>query len=287
MKKIAVLGMGAMGSRIAQNFLKAKYSIVVYNRTAERAKPLLNQGAVYASTPREAAQDADIVISMVTDDAASRAVWLDINTGAAVGLRAGAIAIASSTLTIDWTKQLAAEIEHCGAMFLDAPVVGSRPQADAGKLIYLVGGEAKSLTQVRDILSTTSAAIHHVGAVGQGMAMKLAVNTLFGIQVTALAEVLGMLTKTGLTSEQVMDCLGALPIMGPAAKGAGGLMVANNHAPMFPIELVEKDIRYGIETAEAVGATMPVASVIHRVYKEAIAQGYGNDNITGVAQLFI
>ncbi|MBE9014636.1 NAD(P)-dependent oxidoreductase [Chroococcidiopsidales cyanobacterium LEGE 13417] len=288
MSRIAVLGIGAMGSRVAQNLLKANHQVIVYNRTAEKAMPLVNQGAVYAATPREAAAQADIVISMVADNEVSRSVWLDSTIGAVLGLRKDAIAIESSTLTVDWTTELAKEIASRGVAFLDAPVVGSRPQADAGKLIYLVGGEAETLAKVQDILlSAGASAVHHVGSNGQGMAMKLAVNALFGIQVAALAEIVGMLTKNGITSAKAIECLGELPVISPAAKVAGNLMLAQNHAPLFPIELVEKDFRYVIQTAQAVEALIPTSAAVRDVYQTAIADGYGSDNITGVAQLFI
>lgn len=285
MHRIAVLGMGAMGTRVAQNLLKANYPTIVYNRTAAKVAPLQAQGAVYAATPKEAAEQADVVISMVTNDEASQAVWLTPETGALAGLRESAIAIESSTLTVDWTKELAATIHRQGVTFLDAPVVGSRPQAEAGKLIYLVGGKAETLAQVRNCL-LAAGTVHHVGSVGQGMVMKLAVNALFGIQVAALAEVLGMLQKSGMALDQAMTFLGALPVISPAAKGAGSLMVKNSHAPLFPIELVEKDFRYAMQTVSQDKALMPVAAAIHQVYQDAIAQGYGSDNITGVMQLF-
>ena len=286
MKQIAVLGCGAMGSRIVQNWLKANHPVIVYNRTADRVKSLLNQGAVYAATPRSAAAQADIVVSMVTDDDVSRLIWLDPETGAVQGLKPGAIAIESSTLTVAWTKELAASIACHDAAFLDAPVVGSRPQAEAGKLIYLVGGESETLAQVQAILSSTSARIHHIGAVGQGMTMKLAVNALFGIQVAALAEIIGMLNQNGITSEKAMACLSDLPVISLAAKGAGSLMVMNQHAPLFPIALVEKDFRYIIQTAQAYEVSTPTTTAVHRVYREAISKGYSNDNITAVTQLF-
>lgn len=288
MNRIAVLGTGSMGSRVVQNLLNANHQVIAYNRTMDRVMPLLNQGAVYAATPREAAEQADLVISMVTDDDVSRKVWLDPETGAAIGLRKNTIAIESSTLTVNWTKELAAEIESRGVAFLDAPVVGSRPQADAGKLIYLVGGSAEILTQTQNILlSAGGSTIHHIGDIGQGMAMKLAVNALFGIQVAALAEVIGMLTKNGVTSAKAMECLGELPVISPAAKNAGNLMLTNNHAPMFPIDLVEKDFRYIIQTAQAVDAPTPASTAIQDIYRSAIALGYGNDNISGVIQNFI
>jgi len=288
MTRVALLGSGAMGSRIAHHLLNAQHEVIVYNRTSDNdnVKSLLAQGAVYATTPRDAAQQAEIVISMVTDDDASRSVWLDPDTGALLGLREGSITIESSTLTVAWTTTLAAEIESRGAAFLDAPVVGSRPQAEAGNLIYLVGGRAENLARVQDILRCASSAIHHIGAIGQGMAMKLAVNALFGIQVAALAEVLGMLTKAGVTSATAMACLGDLPVLSPAAKGAGNLMVANNHVPLFPINLVEKDFRYVLQTAQAVEAPTPVSAAIHAIYQDAIAYGYGNDNITKINAVF-
>ncbi|NET38463.1 MAG: NAD(P)-dependent oxidoreductase [Cyanothece sp. SIO1E1] len=287
MNKIAVLGLGAMGSRIAMNLIAAGYDVTVWNRSPAPAEALAAKGATLATSPKLAAEQADVVMSMVADNDASRYVWLNPETGAALGLRQDAIAIASSTLTVDWTKALAAEIERRGAKFLDAPVVGSRPQAEARKLIYLVGGEAATLAQVKAILSSTSGAMHHIGPIGQGMAMKLAVNTLFGVQVVALAEVIGMLDKQGITSTKAMAYLSELPVTSLAAKGAGNLIVADQHAPMFPIELVEKDFRYALQTGQAVNAATPTATAIHTIYQEAIAQGYGNENITGIARLFL
>jgi 3-hydroxyisobutyrate dehydrogenase-like beta-hydroxyacid dehydrogenase len=288
MSRIAVLGVGAMGSRMVVNLLNGNHQVVVYNRTEEKVKPLQKLGAIYAVTPREAAQQADIVISMVTDTDASCEIWLNQETGAILGLRKDAIAIESSTLTVAWVKELAPKLSSRGVSFLDAPVIGSRPQADAGKLIYVVGGQTKTLKQVENILlSTGGSIIHHVGDIGQGMAMKLAVNALFGIQVAALAEVIGMLTKNGLELEKAIQCLSELPIISPAAKNAANLILANNHTPMFPIDLVEKDFRYIMQSAQEVNAPVPVSTAIHDIYLNAISLGYGANNITGIARLFI
>lgn len=286
-QKIAILGCGAMGFRMAQNLLNAGYPVVVYNRTATKVQPLIDRGAVYAATPKAAAEQAEVVISMVTDDDVSRQIWLDPETGALQGMRKDRIVIESSTLTIAWTKELANTIEQRGAIFLDAPVVGSRPQVEAGKLIYLVGGKAEILEQIQPIfLAAGGAIVRHLGEIGQGMAMKLAVNTLFGVQIAALAEILGMLDKQGITSAKAMECLGELPVTSLATKIAGSLMVANNHAPMFPIKLVEKDFRYFMQTARSQNANVSSATAVHHIYQEAINKGFGNDNITGVFRLF-
>jgi 3-hydroxyisobutyrate dehydrogenase len=287
-KTVAVIGLGAMGSRLAHNLLNAGCPVVVYNRTIEKAHPLVDRGATFVTSPRTAAEQSDVVISMVMDDEISRQVWLAAETGASLGLTPDKIAIEMSTLTVEWIQSLGTTIAQTGAGFLDAPVIGSRPQAEAGKLISLVGGPAETLAQVEPILTDAGVATtHHIGDVGQGMAMKLAVNALFGLQVAALAELLGMLSKEGISPEKAMECLGNLPVLSLAAKGAGSLMVAHNHAPLFPINLVEKDFRYVTQTAQSLEAALPMANAAMDIYRTAIAQGYGSDNITGIVQLFI
>lgn len=287
-KTVAVIGLGAMGSRLAHNLLNAGYPVVVHNRTIEKAQPLVDFGATFATSPRAAAEQSDVVLSMVTDNEISRHVWLAAETGAILGFTPDKIAIEMSTLTVDWIRELGVAITQSGAGFLDAPVIGSRPQAEIGKLISLVGGQAETLAQVRSILTAAGVATtHHIGAVGQGMVMKLAVNALFGIQVATLAELLGLLSKDGISPEKAMECLGDLPVLSPAAKGAGSLMVSQNHAPLFPIDLVEKDFRYVTQTAQGLDATIPTTAAVMDIYRTAIAQGYGNDNITGVVQLFV
>jgi 3-hydroxyisobutyrate dehydrogenase len=285
---VAIIGLGAMGSRLAGNLIAAGYPVVVHNRSKEKAQPLIDRGAIWAVTPRAAAEQSDVIISMVTDDQASRQLWLAPETGAIKGLTAGKIAIEMSTLTVAWMQELDAAIAQQGGQLLEAPVVGSRPQAEAGKLISLVGGQAETLAQVQAVLTAAGVfAIHHMGAIGRGMAMKLAVNALFGIQVTALAELLGLLSKTGIDPAKAMECFGDLPVLSLAAKGAGGLMVAQNHAPLFPITLVEKDFRYVAQASQNSAAEIPIIEAAMNVYQVAIEQGHGNENITGVTQLFV
>lgn len=286
MKKIAILGLGAMGSRVAINLLTAGFEVIVWNRSPQAVEVLVQAGATAADSPQQAAAQASIVISLVTDDPASQAVWLDAETGAVQGLAPNVIAIESSSLTVAHTQTLALEIEQRGAAFLAAPMLGSRPQAEAQQLIYLVGGEAQVLAKVQDVLSASSARIHHVGTVGQSMAMKLAVNALFGVQVAAVAEIIKLLNQQGMTLDQIMGTLKELPVTSPAVKGARNLMITHAHAPLFPIHLVEKDFRYGLQLANSMEVPMPTVKAVQGVYEDAIAQGYGNDNITGVIQLF-
>src|SRR5919109_4498430 len=141
MDEIAVLGLGAMGSRMAANLVKAGYGVRVWNRTADAATPLVEAGARQAPSPREAAAGAAFVIAMLRDDEASRKVWLDPENGAFRALDPQAVAIESSTLTLDWIRNLGQAAAEQGLSLLEAPVAGSRPQAEAGQLIYLCGGK--------------------------------------------------------------------------------------------------------------------------------------------------
>ncbi len=170
--------------------------------------------------------------------------------------------------------------------FIDAPVVGSRPQAEAGQLVFLVGGEPAIVERVREVLALMGGAIHHVGPLGAGSTMKLAVNALFGIQVAALAEIVGLLERSGLARGAILEMLGAMPITSPALKGVGGLLAARRYEPLFPIDLVEKDLRYAVATAAGRDTAVPLVTAARDVYARARERGFGGDNIAGVAQLY-
>ncbi len=286
MTRIAVLGLGAMGARMAARLLDAGHDVSVFNRTPERGAELEARGARPAATPRKAVAGAEMVIAMLRDDAASRTVWLDPETGALGGLGAGALAIEASTLTPGWVRDLAPAVAQAGGRFLEAPVAGSRPQAEAGQLIYFLGGEAEAVEAARPLLELLGGALHHVGPAGHAAVVKLAVNALFGVQVAAVAEILGLFRKAGLDAGAAAAVLGETPVLSPAAKGAAGLMLAGNFAPQFPIDLVAKDFGYVAEAAAGTGAEMPTAAAVRQVYVRAAEAGLGGDNIAGVAQLF-
>ncbi len=283
LQKIAFLGLGAMGSRMASRLIDSGFEVTVWNRSPDRARPLADKGARIADTPKAATQGTDIVIAMVRDDEASRRVWLDPETGALAGMARGAIAIEMSTLTIAHVRALEAAAAKAGVRFLDAPLAGSRPQAEAGQLIFMAGGDPVTLEQARPALDVMGVAVHHAGATGTGAAVKLAVNALFGIQVAAMAELLGMLSANGADVAKAVEIIGATPVASPAAKAAAASMLAGAFAPMFPVELVEKDFGY---MHAAGGEAVPMADAARAVMQSAMAAGYGNDNLTGVVRLY-
>lgn len=285
MSAIAVLGMGAMGSRIASRLLAAGHAVTVWNRSVLACESLIGLGAALASTPRDAAMNAEIVISMVFDDTASRAVWLDDETGALKGLVRGGLAIESSTLTPTCLGEIGASMAAQGVDFIDAPVAGSRLQADMGQLIFMAGGEIEAIERARPVLLQLGNSLHHIGPLGSGAWLKLAVNSLFGTQVAAIAEQIALLKAAGVDVDRAIAALKAMPVTSPAAAGAATLMLAGNFAPQAPVDLILKDLTYALLSAKHVDVNLPVTSAVADQFQAASAAGYGHENLVAVSKL--
>lgn len=284
MSRIAFLGLGAMGRRMAARLVAAGHDVVVFNRSGV-PRSIAALRATLAASPAEAADGADAIIAMVTDDVASRAIWLGAG-GAVSRLRPGAVAIESSTLTPSWVRALGQAVRGGGAEFLDAPVVGSLPQAEAGTLVHLLGGTAEVVERARPLLSAMGGSLHHIGETPAGATAKLLVNTLFGAQVALIGELLGLARRGGLSAARLVDVLGALPMTSPAVKVAAAAMVSARFEPLFPIELVAKDLCYALALAADVGATVPITQRVEELFAQAVARHLGSENITAVYKLY-
>jgi 3-hydroxyisobutyrate dehydrogenase len=286
MQSIAFLGLGAMGSRMAANLAKAGHKVTVWNRDPAKAAALVGLGCNVAGTPRAAAAAADLVFSMVTDDDAARRVWLDPQTGALAGLGQRAVAIECSTVTPRWIAELHAAVAARGAALLDAPVAGSRPQAEAGQLVFMVGGDAEAFARVEPILAPLAARVMHVGGSGQGAVLKLALNAFFAAQLESMAELLGFLARSGFEPMQAADLLATFPIVAPPLAGAARMMAARDKSPLFTIDLIEKDLRYVIEAAAERGSELPGAAASRGAFMKAKEAGHGSSNVSALAMLF-
>ena len=287
MARITILGTGAMGSRMATRLLESGHSLCVWNRDASRTKPLFERGAQVSPDPRSAVADAEFVISLVRDEDASRDVWLNEQTGALAALQPMAVAIESSTIRPEWARTLSKSFAEADRALLEAPVIGSRPQAEAGQLIYLAGGEKDTFDQVIPILAHMSSAAHHTGPVGSAGTVKLVVNALLAIQVAGVAELLAALHQSDLDIHRAVEIISSTAVVSPAVKVALGATMASNFNPMFPISLVDKDMRYATDMGHELGVEMPITSAAARVYAEAVQIGFGDDNINGVAKLYL
>jgi 3-hydroxyisobutyrate dehydrogenase len=283
---IAFLGLGAMGSRMARRLLGRGDTVRVWNRSPGPAQALVAEGAVEAASPRAAAEGADVVITMVADDKAARSVWLDPATGALAGLGEGALAIESSTVTTGWIAELHAGAKARGVALVDAPVAGSRPAAESGQLVFLLGGDDAAVERAKAAAAPMGSAFHHVGPSGRAARFKLAVNLLLGAQVAVLAEILGGLAADGFDEAQAAELLAGLPVASPAAANYGRLMAAKRDALMFTVDLMAKDMDYAAQASAAKGLKAPIAEAARAAFQAASAAGFGGENVTSLRKLY-
>lgn len=257
----AVLGTGRMGSAMAERLVSQGVAVVVYNRTPDRATALAERiGAGVASSAAEAASRADVVISMVADDAAVRALYGGPD-GVVAGLRAGSVAVDMSTVLPDTIRSLAPRVRGRAAGVLDAPVSGSVASTLAGELTIMAGGEVADLERARPVLERLARRVFHLGELGTGAAMKLAVNTvIFGLN-GALAEGLVLAERNGIDRALAYDVLAASAAGAPFVGYKRDAFVDPETTPVaFALSLAAKDLSLIRELADASGTAMPQAA---------------------------
>ena len=286
MSKAAFIGLGAMGSRMATNLLKAGHEVTVCDLVPEAVDKLTSAGAKVAASAREAAEGKDFVLTMVRDDEISRKVWLDTTTGALVGMKPGAIAIECSTITPAWAHELGGAISKAGGIaMLEAPVSGSTPQAENAQLVFLIGGDGETLKRAEPLLKGMGSSVRHAGPVGAGALAKLITNTLMGVQLSTLAEMIGMLKRRGVNPKPVLDAVAATRLWSAHLTGDAESMLSGNFEPHFPIKLLLKDLTYTVKTAGE-DASVPTVSAARDVFQMAMNEKLGDLDMTAVVRLF-
>lgn len=186
-------------------------------------------------------------------------------------------------MTIGHVRNLAMAVAAQGIRFIDAPVAASLPQAAAGQLIFMVGGDATTLAEVTPYLMTMGASVHHADKTGAGAAVELAVNALLGIQVAAVAELTAMLEENHVELGNALEIVNSTSVASPAMRGAANSILTKAFTPLYPVELAEKDLGYA-EAARADG--LPITSAARAVMKQAILGGYSKDHLTSIARLY-
>jgi 3-hydroxyisobutyrate dehydrogenase len=282
---IALLGLGIMGSGMANRLLGAGFRLTIYNRTAKKAAPFLERGAKAAPTPHEAVARANIIISMVADDSSSRSVWLG-EQGALAGAIPGTVMVESSTLSLPWIKELAAAAIARDCELIDAPVTGSKAQAASGELNFLVGGSPAALEKARVALSVMSRSIVHVGPSGSGALLKLINNFLCGVQVASLAEAVAWIEKSGVDREQMLQFLINGAGGSPLIKLISERMSRNDFAPNFLLRLMTKDLGYAVDETKRLPLQLTTGSAALAVFKQAIVTGQGDKDMSAVVEQF-
>ncbi|MDH2393021.1 NAD(P)-dependent oxidoreductase [Streptomyces sp. HNM0663] len=284
--RVAVIGLGAMGARLARNLRAGGYPVVVANRSPEPVRRLAAAGATAAASPADAAARADVVLVTVTDDDASETVWLDPRTGVLAGAPRGVLAIDAGTLSPGWVRKLAATATGAGLRFLEAPMIGSRPQVEARALVHLAGGPPEVLVDARGVLEESAARIQHVGDYGAAATLKLIVNAALATQVAVMAELLGVASRAGLDPAEAVRVLTDLPVTSPAAARAIGVMTAGDFTPNFPVRLAAKDLRYLTALADELADRTPMTRTALACYERADATGHADDDLTAVAATY-
>jgi 3-hydroxyisobutyrate dehydrogenase len=281
--RVAFLGLGLMGGGMARRLLDAGYPLTVYNRTAAKAEVLRLAGARVALSPRAAAADATVVISMVADDAAARSCWLGAD-GALADAVPGTLLIESSTVSVEWIHELAAAATAKACELIDAPVTGTKPHAAAGELSFMVGGSAEAVTRAEPILAIMGKSIVHLGPRGSGTRLKLINNFLCGVQSASLAEAMAMIENGDLDRSNALAILGGGAPGSPLIKTLSARMTKRDYDPNFLLRLMAKDLKYAAHEGEALGVEMRTAGAALAVFERAIAAGLGEKDLSAIVE---
>ena len=248
MATLGFVGLGAMGSRLARRLLDARYPVVGYNRTADKAKRLLEAGMRLCASPREVAEASDAVFSMVTDDAALRSVALGPG-GIVAGLRRDAVYVEMSTVSPAVTREIGETVAARGAAMLDAPISGSTITVEAGTASIAAGGDAVALERVRPyLLAMAPGGITHVGPLGLAKTMKIATNLGLAVQMLAFCEAVLLAEKSGIARAVAVEALMKSVIASPMVKYRGPFVIGKMPTDAwFPVPMIQKDMQLALD----------------------------------------
>jgi len=276
--RTAIVGTGRMGGAMVARLREAGADLVVYNRTAERA---VATGAPVAKTAAEAVADAEVVLVSLSDDAAVLAAYDDL----IAGLRSGTVVVETSTIDPATVQELAPRVEATGAALIDAPVSGSVPLVERGELTFMVGGSAGALAGARPVLDVLGRRIVHVGGLGSGAVVKLAVNTVVHALNAALSEAIVLAERAGVARAMTYEVLAGSAVAGPFVHYKRAAFERPEEAPVaFTLHLVAKDLDLITGLADRVSAPMSQAETDRRLVREAIEAGLGDRDMSALAE---
>ncbi len=288
-RRIGLIGLGLMGRPMGMNLLKAGYSLTVWNRTPSRADELVAAGATLAKTPREVGAASDVLITMVSDPPALESVlWGQDGQkdGALDGLKTGSIYIDSSTVSPALVKKIATACQGRGIRFLDAPVTGGDWGAREGNLVFMIGGDAETLREVEPILKVMGKKLFHLGPNGAGQTIKLAMNAILALQVGAVAEAIGLVTKAGLKGEQLLEVLQASMARSGLIDLKAPLMLKGDYKPSFPLRLMHKDLGLALDLGNQLGVALPTTAAAREVYSYVKGEAKEDLDYSGVMRFW-
>ncbi|SDU73642.1 NAD(P)-dependent oxidoreductase [Jiangella alkaliphila] len=284
MSAVGVVGLGAMGGRIAGRLLDIGHEVHGTNRTAGRARPLIARGLIWHDTPREVAEAADVVISMVTDDAALDAITGGPG-GVVAGVAAGKVYIDMSSVSPETSERIAERVSAAGADMIDAPVSGSVPQAETGTLTIMAGGDERVFRGVEPLLRDLGQSVTLVGGHGRGALLKLAVNISLAVQTLAFSEGLVLAERGGIDPRLAASVMSSSAIGSPMLQARVPLLLDLPEDAWFTIRLIRKDIGLALDEARRGGVPLPSGAAAAAVLDEAIERGYGRRDLAALHQV--
>jgi 3-hydroxyisobutyrate dehydrogenase len=279
--KIGWAGLGNMGTPMVTNLVKAGFNVKVYNRTTAKATALQEKlGVQVAVSPKHLVEDVDIVITMLTDDAALKEVYEGPEGILSVTLPIDMLAIDMSTVSPDTTRQLATLCEAAGLWYMDAPVSGSVKPAEEAQLVIMAGGRPEDFERAKPIFDALGKAAYLLGENGAGNYAKLAINTFLGITLQGLSEAVVFAKNNGVSPEQLLTLINGGPLASVISNTKSTNIINHDFSPAFPLGLLAKDIRL----AKAQGIDTPMGNALFNTLQEALAKGFGAADMIAIYQ---
>lgn len=278
---VAFVGLGAMGTPMAENLAAAGHPLRVWNRTAARCAPLVTRGATACASAADAARGAAFVVSMVADDDATRAVML-ADAGVLAGAASGTVIVDASTNSPATAREVAHAAAARGVRYLDAPVSGSLAQARGRELVFMVGGDAEAFAAAEPLFAAMGRMHRLLGPSGAGATMKLVNNMLSGVTTAALAEAMAVAEAAGLAGDACLAILGEGAAGSRLVKTKIPKMTARDFSPQFQLALMDKDLRYFLGLAQSVDRPVPIASLVRSQLQAARQAGLGEQDVSAV-----
>jgi 3-hydroxyisobutyrate dehydrogenase len=283
-ERVAFLGMGIMGSRMAANVARGGFDLTVWNRTRERAERVAETtGARLADTPAQAADGADALVTMVVDSPEVEAVLFGEN-GAAAALAEGALVIDMSTIAPKAVHAIADRLRESGIAFIDAPVSGSSPKAEDGTLTIMVGASNEDYERALPLLESMGELIVHCGPLGHGQMVKLLNNTLAATNAAVLAEAIAAARKAELNMDALVKVVAASSGNSTMLGLKAGPMIDHHFEPLFKLDHMLKDVRHTLDAGHELGLSMQVAEAAKSLYEAASEAGKGDEDFAAVIE---
>ncbi len=284
MKRVGFIGLGLMGGPMAANIARGGFPLTVYNRDPAKTEPLRALGARVATTPAEAGEQSDVVVTMLSDAEALRAVALGPQ-GFLSSAGHERVWIDMSTVAPAQTREMAAAARAAGWQMLDAPVAGSTGPAKEAKLGIMVGGEREVFEAQRDVLSTMGSHLHYLGPQGSGTLAKLCVNLLVAAEMASLSEAMVLAAKGGLDLTALADVIRSTAIASALIDRKLRNIQEGRHPAAFPLKHMHKDLGLMIDQAHASGTPLPLTASAHELFTAAKARGLGEEDLSAIFKL--